>query len=84
VEIENLLGRLRAGERELYVIGPSGSGKTSLVEAGLLPRLARGVSGRRPFEVRTMRPGEHPAARLGEVLELAAPAASLGPAGRGG
>jgi hypothetical protein len=35
VEIEELLGRLRAGEREICVIGPS-SGKSSLVTAGLL------------------------------------------------
>src|SRR6185436_4877366 len=44
-EVEGLLGRLRAGEREIYVIGPSGSGKSSLVAAGVLPRLARGESG---------------------------------------
>jgi hypothetical protein len=43
-EIGELLGRLRAGEREIYVIGPSGSGKSSLVTAGVLPRLARGVA----------------------------------------
>jgi WD40 repeat protein len=70
VEIEELLGRLRAGARELYVIGPSGSGKSSLVAAGVLPRLARGVVGIGPFLVRSMRPGEHPAARLGELLEV--------------
>jgi hypothetical protein len=67
-EIDELLGRLRVGERELYVIGPSGSGKSSLVAAGLLPRLARGVSGLGPFVVRSMRPGEQPATRLGELL----------------
>jgi tetratricopeptide (TPR) repeat protein len=69
-EINELLGRLRAGERELYVIGPSGSGKSSLVAAGVLPRLARGVPGLGPFVVRTLRPGEHPVARLSEALEL--------------
>jgi hypothetical protein len=68
-EIEELIGRLRAGEREIYVIGPSGSGKSSLVAAGVLPRLARGVAGLRPLVVRTMRPGEQPAARLYEALE---------------
>lgn len=69
-EVDELLGRLRAGERELYVIGPSGSGKSSLVAAGLVPRLLhRRVSGLGPFVVRTMRPGEHPATRLSEVLE---------------
>jgi hypothetical protein len=69
-EIDELLGRLRAGEREIYVIGPSGSGKSSLVAAGILPRLARGGAGLGPFLVRSMRPGEHPAARLGKLLEV--------------
>jgi hypothetical protein len=68
-EVEELIGRLRAGEREIYVIGPSGSGKSSLVAAGLLPPLARGVSGLGPFVVRTVRPGERPAARLAEALD---------------
>lgn len=62
-EIEELVGRLQAGEREIYVIGPSGSGKSSLVTAGLIPRLQ--ASHR--FLVRTFRPGEHPMQRLGEA-----------------
>jgi hypothetical protein len=70
-EIQELLGRLRMGEREIYVIGPSGSGKSSLVAAGVLPRLARGVTGLGRFVVRDLRPGERPAARLGQVLEAA-------------
>jgi WD40 repeat protein len=74
-EIADLIGRLRAGERELFVIGPSGSGKSSLVTAGVLPRLARGVTGLGPFVVRELRPGEQPAARLGHVLEVPAGAA---------
>jgi len=68
-EIQDLLGRLRVGEREIYVIGPSGSGKSSLVAAGVLPRLARGVAGLDPFVVRNLRPGEQPATRLGQALE---------------
>lgn len=32
-DVGELLGRLRSGEREIYVIGPSGSGKSSLVVA---------------------------------------------------
>jgi WD40 repeat protein len=68
-EIAELIGRLRAGEREIFVIGPSGSGKSSLVTAGVLPRLARGVAGLGPFVVRELRPGEQPAARLGQLLE---------------
>jgi conflict system STAND superfamily ATPase/CHAT domain-containing protein len=71
-EITELVGRLRAGEREIFVIGPSGSGKSSLVTAGVLPRLARGVAGLEPFVVRELRPGEQPASRLGQVLEVPA------------
>jgi WD40 repeat protein len=67
-EIDELLGRLRAGEQEIYVIGPSGSGKSSLVAAGVLPHL-RGAGGDGgSFAVRTLRPGEHPARRLAEAL----------------
>jgi len=69
-EIHELLGRLRAGEREIYVIGPSGSGKSSLVAAGALPPIARGVSGLGPFVVRNLRPGEQPAARLCQALDV--------------
>lgn len=68
-EIDEIVGRLRAGEREIYVVGPSGSGKSSLVAAGVLPRLARGVRGAGPFLVRWLRPGEHPARRLAQLLE---------------
>jgi hypothetical protein len=32
-DVNELIGRLRAGEREIFVIGPSGSGKLSLVMA---------------------------------------------------
>jgi hypothetical protein len=71
-EIAELIGRLRAGEREIFVIGPSGSGKSSLVIAGVLPRLARGVTGLGMFVVRELRPSEHPAARLGQALEVPA------------
>lgn len=68
-EVDELLGYLRTGEREIYLIGPSASGKSSLVEAGLLPKLVRPDSGLGPFVVRSMRPGEAPTARLREVLE---------------
>jgi energy-coupling factor transporter ATP-binding protein EcfA2 len=69
-EIDELLGRLRAGEREIYVIGPSGSGKSSLVAAGVIPCLSggdRSLDGLR-FAMRMLRPGEHPAQRLAEAL----------------
>ncbi len=70
-EINEIVGRLRAGDRAIYVIGPSGSGKSSLVNAGVLPRLARGVAGLQDFVVRTLRPGDAPIARLAQALEVA-------------
>ncbi len=69
-EVEELLGRLRAGEQEIYVIGPSGSGKSSLVSAGVLSclRAAGGKLDGRSFAVRVIRPGEDPTRRLAEAL----------------
>lgn len=71
-EVTDLLGRLRDGQRELYVIGPSGSGKSSLVFAGLLPSLQRtpGLAGG-SFLVRQMRPGTDPTAALAASLDAA-------------
>ena len=72
-EVRELLGRLRDGQRELYVIGPSGSGKSSLVAAGLVPSLrdtpdlAGGA-----FVVRQLRPGAAPIAALAGGLEATA------------
>ncbi|TMQ09207.1 MAG: CHAT domain-containing protein [Deltaproteobacteria bacterium] len=68
-EIAELIGRLRAGQREIFVIGPSGSGKSSLVAAGVLPRLARTPSGLGPFVLRELRPGDQPFSRLCQVLD---------------
>jgi WD40 repeat protein len=79
-EIDELVGRLDGGEREIYVIGPSGSGKSSLVHAGLLHVLDAGSSRlARSFVVRTMRPGERPSDRLAKLLEgdLATPAVTF-------
>src|SRR5215510_814705 len=59
-ELDDIVRRLRRGEREIYVIGASGSGKSSLIAAGLTPMLARGAPGLAPFLVRTLRPGERP------------------------
>jgi hypothetical protein len=72
-EVMDLLGRLRDGQRELYVIGPSGSGKSSLVAAGLVPSLRQSpeLAGG-SFLVRRMRPGADPTAALAGVLEEAA------------
>lgn len=76
-EVEEVLRRLAAGERELMVIGPSGSGKSSLIAAGVVPRLA----GR--WMVRSLRPGAAPRAALkaalgGHAAEDAAAALRLG------
>jgi WD40 repeat protein len=69
-EIDDLVGRLELGEREIYVIGPSGSGKSSLVQAGLVHALEAGTSRlARSFVVRTMRPGERPCERLANAIE---------------
>jgi WD40 repeat protein len=84
-EVADLVGRLRAGQREVYVIGPSGSGKSSLVAAGLVPQLrkdaasdaARASGG---FVDRQMRPGADPTAALAGLLE-ASPGAGVGGAG---
>jgi hypothetical protein len=72
-EVKELLGRLRDGQRELYVIGPSGSGKSSLVAAGLVPSLHQSpeLAGG-SFLVRQMRPGADPTTALAGVLEATA------------
>ncbi len=90
-KIEEIAARLAAGERELVLLGPSGSGKSSLVCAGVLPRLARGVAGAPGLVgvvTRRFRPGEAPAARLAAALsagrqELAARDAVEGGAAHG-
>jgi WD40 repeat protein len=72
-EVTELVGRLRDGQRELYVIGPSGSGKSSLVAAGLIPRLRDSpelAAGK--VVVVQMRPGAAPAVQLAGMLEATA------------
>jgi WD40 repeat protein len=79
-EIDDLVGRLDRGEREIYVIGPSGSGKSSFVQAGLLHALDTGSSRLgQSFVVRAMRPGERPTDRLARALngDLATPAVTV-------
>ena len=63
-EIKQMLQHLRH-QRYLWVIGPSGSGKSSLVNAGLLPRLAKSALFPPGFWlVRSMRPGSRPTQEL--------------------
>jgi hypothetical protein len=78
-EIAELIGRLRAGAREIYVVGPSGSGKSSLIAAGVLPRLTSGAPDLGPFLSRSLRTGEHPARRLAQLLDddLSTPSAAI-------
>lgn len=62
--------------RFLVLIGPSGSGKSSLVRAGLVPALRRGVVvGAERWGITTMYPGSDPVGRLEEILEATDPAA---------
>ena len=62
--VAELVARL-AGASLLAVVGPSGSGKSSVLGAGLLPELARGVlPGSANWEQVVLRPGEHPPAAL--------------------
>lgn len=70
LETRAVLGCLRDGRREIYVIGPSGSGKTSFIFAGLLPSILSAPSrAGGTYLVRQMRPGAKPAAKLSEMLE---------------
>src|SRR4051812_13983475 len=79
-ELDSIEYRLRHGEREIYVIGASGSGKSSLIGAGLIPRLTRGIEGLPRFLVRSFRPGERPLERLAGALDgdVSEPAAAIG------
>jgi WD40 repeat protein len=79
-EIAEVLGRIEAGDRELYVIGASGSGKSSLLTAGVLPRLGAAAG---PIVVRALRPGSAPARRLAEALEAPGPGGAGGAGGAG-
>src|SRR4051794_7806197 len=65
--VAELVARL-AGASLLAVVGPSGSGKSSVLGAGLLPELARGVlPGSADWEQVVLRPGEHPPTALKEA-----------------
>ena len=55
-------------DRFVTVVGPSGVGKSSVVQAGLLPQLARR---REPWIIISpFTPGQHPAARLAHALAV--------------
>ncbi len=66
--IESLLKRLDKS-RFLTVIGPSGSGKSSVVKAGMLPMLRRGVIlGSQDWFITQMTPGAQPFVELEAAL----------------
>ena len=63
-----VLGSLRASPTFLALLGPSGSGKSSLIQAGVLPALARGaLPGSDRWGSVTARPGTDPYAHLTEA-----------------
>lgn len=73
---EELLGKLRSGDRLLAVLGASGSGKSSLVRAGLLASLKQGRSaGSETWPQAILKPGEKPLERLVDALVKALPLA---------
>ncbi|MFF7730812.1 helix-turn-helix domain-containing protein [Streptomyces sp. NPDC008001] len=69
--VTQLTERLRAGG-PLLVMAPSGAGKSSLLRAGLMPALARGVlpaRGSHAWPSLLLTPGEHPVEELlGQVV----------------
>ncbi|MEV4924329.1 nSTAND1 domain-containing NTPase [Streptomyces roseoverticillatus] len=71
--VTQLTERLQAGG-PLLVMGPSGAGKSSLLRAGLMPALARGVlpaRGSHAWPALLFTPGEHPVEELlGQVVTV--------------
>ena len=68
-QIADLVQRLRRN-RFVAVVGASGSGKSSLVNAGLLPALGRGVPTRygTKWRIAVLRPGNAPIRNLVDAL----------------
>ncbi|MGA9159268.1 MAG: BTAD domain-containing putative transcriptional regulator [Actinomycetota bacterium] len=63
------LGEAGPGSRFLAVVGPSGGGKSSVVRAGLVPAIRRGVLGKAEDAfIAEMFPGVHPLEELEEAL----------------
>jgi WD40 repeat protein len=67
-DLQRLAEKLK-GTHFLAVLGPSGSGKSSLVRAGLIPALRRGVlPGSHDWTVCVFTPGSHPLTNLAAQL----------------
>jgi WD40 repeat protein len=72
-ELVTALLETLARQRLMTVIGPSGSGKSSVVMAGLLPALRRGLlDGSEDWTTVVMIPGANPVDALAEALESGA------------
>ncbi len=75
--VDMVVASLRRDRRFLALLGPSGSGKSSLIHAGVLPALARGViPGSDRWGWLSVRPGADPFTQL-EQAGLAGAAAGL-------
>lgn len=71
IEIGQRLGKVHTGHRRwVHVSGPSGVGKSSIVRAGLIPAVRRGVIAGAPADwvIAAIRPGRRPVHRLAESL----------------
>jgi DNA-binding SARP family transcriptional activator/WD40 repeat protein len=83
--VDDLVSRL-AGGPFIGLVGSSGGGKSSILRAGLVSALARGVlPGSAGWRLLLLRPGEHPVAELKRVLgtaDIAEAVASLQPGER--
>ncbi|WP_425297712.1 caspase, EACC1-associated type [Nocardia asiatica] len=70
-EVVESIGRKVGEGGPLVVLGPSGSGKSSLLRAGVVPRLGKGVlPGSSGWRVRLFTPDERPLAQLAAALGL--------------
>ncbi|MGB7861389.1 MAG: BTAD domain-containing putative transcriptional regulator, partial [Acidimicrobiia bacterium] len=72
--VSDVLRRLNEGARLIGLVGPSGSGKSSILKAGVIPVLRRGVpTDSDQWLVAEMVPGAHPFAELEAALLRASP-----------
>lgn len=75
--VAEMVARL-AGAPLMGIVGPSGSGKSSALRAGLLPALAAGaLPGSEDWELRLLRPGDHPLRALEQAQERTDPSRRL-------
>jgi hypothetical protein len=73
--LNDMVERLRDGDRLLAIVGSSGSGKSSVVLAGLLPRLKAGaLPGSEGWRYATIVPGSQPLVSLARAPQSVAPA----------